>query len=422
MSQPADVVRASIAESLPASNEQSEPSEWPALFGANRLSFVDTKINAIWPTTGPKLVWESPVGTGYGSPVTAQGRVVFSHRLDQQEIIECRDVSCGDLLWQVRYPTTAVCDFEYSDGPYSTPVIDAASGRVFHVGGHGQFKCVDFETGRVLWSRALHDEYGMEPDIFPVGASPLLDKNDGSKHGQLIFGLGSIDAGVISLDAATGETRWEATEDGPSYGTPFVSTIESNRYAFVLTAEGLVSLEPDSGRVDWHFPFRRRGDLARNATSPLVLGDRVFLIASGRGAACLKVMPDRSYEKVWHERRSLDSQYNTLMLVDESIYSFTSSGQGGADFCCLDTQTGKIAWRYRSVLKRGMGLASRNAFVLLGERGHLASLAISDSEPQVLSFTTEPLMSDPCYCSPAIAGSLLILKDEERIAVFDLGQ
>ncbi|MEL6106238.1 MAG: PQQ-binding-like beta-propeller repeat protein [Planctomycetota bacterium] len=200
-----------------------------------------------------------------------------------------------------------------------------------------------------------------------------------------------------------------------------MTTIDGNRYAFVLTAEGLVSVDPDNGTVDWRFPFRRRGDLTRNATSPLVEGDRVFVIASGPGAACLQVLPDRSYKQRWHQRRSLNSQYNTLMLLDGYIYSFTSGGQGGADFCCLETATGKIVWRYNSELRRGMGLATREAFFLLGEHGHLASFAVSNEAPRVISFTKNPVMSDPCYCSPAVSGSLLVLKDEQRLAVFDLG-
>ena len=122
--------------------------------------------------------------------MTAHGKVVFSHRREGEEIIECRDVAEGTLVWETRYATTAVCDFRYSDGPYSTPVIDPESKRVYCVGGQCQFKCLDFETGDVLWSRDLHREYAMEPDIFPVGASPLLDRSDGSQMGQLIFNLG----------------------------------------------------------------------------------------------------------------------------------------------------------------------------------------------------------------------------------------
>ena len=135
----------------------------------------------------------------------------------------------------------------------------------------------------------------------------------------------------------------------------------------------------------------------------------------------VKIMPDRSYEPAWRQRRTIDSQYNTLITDDDYLYSFTSAGQGGAEFRCIVLADGEIAWKYHSVLKRGMGFATPDAIFLLGERGHLASLLRSPEKPAVISFTEEPLMSEPCYCSPAIYGSLLVLKDEDRLAAFQLG-
>lgn len=402
--------------------KRTQHSAWPSLFGTERTSVTDAKLNPIWPADGPELLWETEVGTGYGSPVAADGRVVFNSRTEDEEIVQCHDVVTGKLLWKYHYPTSAVCDFQYSDGPYSTPVIDIETRRVFNVGGQGQFACLDLDTGEVVWGRDLHTEFDVSADIFPVGASPLLDRDTRRAGGQLIFNLGAYhcDAGVISIDPATGQTLWCATDHGPSYGTPFVTTIHGERFAFVLTDEGLVSLDPDQGSVDWTYPYRRKGDLARNATSPLVADDKVIVVSAGLGAACLQIQTDRSFKKLWRQRRSIDSQYNTLILGQRHFYSFTSGGQGGAEFRCIELETGEVAWRYHSLLKRGMGLATSDAIVLLGERGHLASLAFSPESPRVLSFTEQPLMSMACYCSPAVHGSSLILKDEKRVAVFDL--
>ncbi|MCA9138232.1 MAG: PQQ-like beta-propeller repeat protein [Planctomycetales bacterium] len=417
---------ASVASGTPElAKETGGVAQWPALFGSDRTSVVDAAINPKWPDGGPELIWQVDCGTGYGSPVTADGRVVFNSRVGDHEIVQCHDVATGELRWSYRYPTSAVCDFKYSDGPYSTPTIDATGRRVFNVGGQGQFSCLDFDTGKVVWVRDLHAEYGVQADIFPVGASPLLDRKTVRGDGQLIFNLGARDrsAGIISLNPDNGETNWQATDHGPSYGTPFVTDIHGQRFAFVLTDEGLVCLNPDDGSVDWNFEYRRKGDLVRNATSPLAFDDKVLVVSSGLGGVCLEVQPDRSYIQSWRQRRTLDSQYNTLILGNDQahVYSFTSSGQGGAEFRCVDLKTGSLCWTYPSVLKRGMGLASGDALILLGERGHLASLAFTHQSPRVISFTAQPLMTEPCYCSPAIYDDRLILKDETRVAVFDLG-
>lgn len=399
-------------------------ADWPALFGPDRTSVSSANLHPIWPPTGPKLIWEVASGTGYGSPVTADGRVVFNSRVGDEEIVQCHDVRDGELIWRYAYPTSAICNFEYSDGPYSTPIIDVENRRVFNVGAEGQFACISFDDGSPLWERHLHQKFEQEADIFPVGASAIYDRNSDRPGGQLIFNLGAFhrEAGIVSLDPATGDTLWQATEHGPGYGTPFVATIHGKRFVYVLTDEGLVSLDPDGGTVDWHFEYRRRGDLVRNATSPLVFGDKVLIVSSGLGAVCLQVHPDRTYTQVWRQRRSIDSQYNTLILGPDHVYSFTSSRQGGAEFRCVALRDGELTWRFNSELKRGMGLATRDAMFLLGEHGHLAALKFSPDGPRVLSFTEEPLMGDPCYCSPAVHGTTLILKDESRVAAFDLSR
>jgi outer membrane protein assembly factor BamB len=123
---------------------------------------------------------------------------------------------------------------------------------------------------------------------------------------------------------------------------------------------------------------------------------------------------------LWKDRRVIDCQFNTLLLRGDNVFAFTAAGQGGAEFRCVDIRTGQLKWKYHSLLRRGQGLIAGNAIVLLGERGHLASLLVSDHSPQLLAFTEQPLMSEPCYCAPAYANGLLYLKDEQRIACFDL--
>ncbi len=389
--------------------------DWPALFGPLRTSHTDTSVNATWPSSGPKLLWEVEMGTGYGSPVVAEGRVIVNHRVGDEEIIQCHLVSNGELVWQHRYETTATCDVEYSDGPYSTPVIDVDDRQVFQVGGQGQFYCLDFDDGHVVWRRDLHGDYEVEEGLFPVGASPAVDGD------QLIFniGAGARNAGVIAMEKDTGKTLWEATTHGAGYCSPFVTTIHDQRFVFVITDKGLVSLNPDTGSVDWEFEHRSKAPMSYNAVSPLVYNDKVLAVTGpGPGAICVQVMPERSYQVAWKDRRVIDCQYNTLMLHKGLVYSFTSAGQGGAEFRCVEFETGKLRWRYHSILRRGQGLIAGEALLLLGERGHLASLLCDGEEARVLSFTKEPIMSEPCYGAPAVSGTRLFLKDEVRLAAF----
>lgn len=391
-------------------------SDWPQLFGPRRTcAAADQPVDLAWGPEGPSELWSIEVGTGYGSPVVSRGHLVFNHRVGDEEIVQCVNADDGTTIWQHRYPTTFKCEVEYSDGPYSTPVIEDE--HVFAVGGQGQMFCLRLDSGEIVWQRDLHQEFDMEDGLFPVGASPLIS------DGRLIFNLGAIDqeAGILALDASTGDELWRSTDHPAGYCSPFAATIHGQPFLFVITNIGLVSLDPATGKGDWMIEHYGRAPMSYNAVSPLVVGDKVVIVTGpGPGAIGLQVNPDRSHAELWRNRRVLDSQYNTLMLSDNNVIGFTAAGQGGAELRCVDISTGKLQWKYHSILRRGQGLTVGGALVLLGERGHLASMWPGEKEPEVLAFTEQPLMSDPCYCAPALANSKLYLKDEQRLACFDL--
>ncbi len=409
-----DRFRSSLATSAAAASQQS--ADWPQLFGpARTCNAGDQLVDLAWGTDGPNQKWSIEVGTGYGSPIVSGRYVVFNHRIGDEEIVQCVDAADGTTIWTHRYPTTFQCDVEYSNGPYSTPVI--VDHRVFAVGGQGQLFCLKLDSGEPIWERNLHQEFGVEDGLFPVGASPMIDQ------GRLIFNLGATDrnAGIIALDADTGEDLWQSTDHPAGYCSPMAATIHGERFMFVMTNRGLVSLDPETGMMDWMVEHYSRSPMSYNAVSPLVVDDKVLLMTGpGPGAVCVQVHPDRTHSELWRDRRVIDSQYNTLLLRGNDVIGFTSAGQGGAELRCVDLASGTLRWKYHSVLRRGQGLVVGGALVLLGERGHLAALLPGEVMPQVLAFTEKPLMSEPCYCAPAIADAKLYLKDEQRLVCFDL--
>ena len=413
----ADVPDLEAVREFSGSEADNSTFEWPSIYRPDGTNSVPNKVPVLWDAGGPPLLWQTDIGTGYGSPVLAEDCVVFNHRQGDHENLVCLELSSGLTRWTHRYFTDATCDFEYSDGPYSTPIIDIQRGRVYNAGGQHQFCCVDLVTGDLVWQRDLAEEFRVEPNIFPAGASPRLDGN------QLVYNLGGRDdeAGIICLDVADGTTRWTTGNFEAGYCTPVIFEQHGQRFAIVVTKQCIVCLDPDTGKIDWDFEHYSRAPMSFNAVSPIVHNDRVIVVTGpGPGAVCVRILPDRSRELVWKDRRVIDCQYNGLMLAGGWLFGFTSAGQGGAEFRCVNPTTGELRWRYHSLLRRGQGLIAGDTAILLGERGHLASLHITGDEPKVISFTQAPLMAEPCYCSPVTNGRVLVLKDEQRLAVFDL--
>src|SRR6202047_231092 len=63
-------------------------SDWRAFLGPSHNA-VSTETT-LGRTRPPPLVWECLRGTGYASPAIAGDRLVFLHRLADEEIVECR--------------------------------------------------------------------------------------------------------------------------------------------------------------------------------------------------------------------------------------------------------------------------------------------------------------------------------------------
>ncbi len=388
---------------------------WPNLNGptGNNVSH-EVGLNWDWQDNRPPELWRRDVGTGYGSPVVVPNHVLVLHRVDDEEVIESFHPETGESQWQFRYPTTYECEFNYSNGPYSTPVVDG--NRLFAVGAQGQLHCISLGDGSLVWRRLLQEDFQKPEQLFCVGASPLVEDD------RLIFNLGSAEnqAGIIAISNATGETLWAATEFGPSYATPIAATIHDRRIVFVVTYEGLVALEPAAGTVLWDYPMKSNMSMTVNATSPVVFKDCVIMsIGPGQGTVCLRVLADGSYEEVWKIRRGLDSQYNSLMLVGNHLYGFSSLVNRGA-FRCLDVATGKEQWKFESDLRRGQALAVDGRFVVLGEFGHLATFAMDPTQPVLESMTAKPILDTRCYSAPALFQGLLYLRNESDLVALDL--
>jgi len=96
--------------------------DWTALLGPSHNAVsTETMLSRKLP---PSLVWEFVKGTGYASPAVAGERLVFLHRLGNEEIVECLHPETASSQWQFRYATAFEDPYGYDNGPRSSPVID----------------------------------------------------------------------------------------------------------------------------------------------------------------------------------------------------------------------------------------------------------------------------------------------------------
>ena len=373
----------------PLSND-AVTHDWPSFLGPSHNAVsTETRLSRALP---PPLVWEFPKGTGYATPAVAGGRLLFLHRVGDEEIVECLHPETGSKQWQFRYATAFEDRYGYNNGPRASPVIDGE--RVYTVGAEGKLHCLDVGSGRVIWKRDLRAEYKVPQDFFGTASTPLVEGR------LLIVNVGAPGGPcVVGLDAATGRETWQAGNDwGPSYASPVPALVHGKRRVFVFAggeskppAGGLMSIDPVTGRVDFVFPWRSRTYESVNASCPVVFDNKVFVSASYRtGGALLDVRSDFTYQMAW-TTQDFALHFNTAVYRDGFLYGFDGRNELDASLACVDGSTGQIVWREtpgwtesapgrpQQTLGtyRGSLLAVDGQFLCLGELGHLLWLDLT---------------------------------------------
>lgn len=384
----------------------SAAADWPQFLGPSRDgTSTETGLARTWPAAGPPVVWERKVGAGWSGPVVADGQLILFHRLADNEVVECLDAATGKVHWRHEYPTQYRDDFNFDEGPRSTPLI--ANGRVFTLGAAGDLHCLDLKSGRRLWARNVNDDYQVRKGFFGVGTSPLLE------DGLLLLNVGGKGAGVVALAAETGKEVWKATDDAASYSSPVAATIHGKRQVIFFTREGVLSLMPENGKVLSRVPRRARINASVNAASPLVMGDLLFISASYNvGATLFRVRPDGPPEEVWKSDEVLSNHYNTSVHHAGFLYGIDGRQEYGPRLRCLEVKTGKVRWTKDKFGCTTFIVADGH---LLGLTEH-GDLVLIEATPEAYREKARaPVLAKGCRAHLALAEGRLFGRDGTRL-------
>jgi outer membrane protein assembly factor BamB len=259
----------------------------------------------------------------------------------------------------------------------------------------------------------LLDEFQVKPNLYAPACSPCIVDD------YIILNVGGKNAGIVGLDAATGQTVLSATNDSASYASPVAATIHGRTFVFLNTQEHFTSIEPASGRVFWQIPFQAKNHEMVTASSPVVHGDLVVASAYQVGAICVRVLPDGRHEELWREGpRTLSNQFNNMVCRDTFLYSFTALDRS---LRCLNLANGELLWKCPSEFGRGaMSVAVNDHLILIGELGHLGLIQVGPESANVKYFSKSPILAKPCFTQPALHDGRLYLRNEKELVCFDL--
>lgn len=426
--------------------------DWPRFLGprANGTS-LETGLLDKWTTNGPPLLWEKQIGTGYGAPSVLGNRLILHHRIGGDEIVECLDASTGKSLWHYAYPSQFQDPYGYNNGPRSTPLL--TSNLCYTFGAEGKLTCLELATGKLVWQRDTALDFNIPNAFFGVGSTPILE-------GGLLLVMvgGQPDSGMVAFDAQTGKTVWESVgqknwegvpmtgwpgertvhwqsvEKQASYSTPVAATIHGKRQILCLMRQGLVSLDPKTGEVNFSFWFRSPVNDSVNAMCPVVVDDFIFISAAYYkiGSVLLRVKPDcKGVEEVWRGT-ALEIHWTTPIYLDGYLYSFSGRNEPDARFRCVEYKTGKVMWDVDErwshttltpdVYGRGSSILADGKLIALGEGGILALFKPNPKAPEEICRYQVPQLHYPCWAAPVLSHKKLYLRSEDYLVCLNLAK
>ena len=272
--------------------------DWPQFLGprGNNTS-RETGLLDKFPKDGPPLVWQRDIGTGYSAPSVRGELLVLHHRVKDEEVVEAMHPATGKPAWRYAYPSRYQDPYGYNNGPRCTPLLTAE--RAYTFGAEGKLLCLELKTGKLVWERDTARDFNVPESFFGVGSTPLLE--DGR---LIVMAGGQPNAGMVAFDAATGKTLWQSVgkanwtgvttlgwraeqpyewtgfEKLASYASPVAATIHGQRHVFCLMRQGLVSVNPTNGTVNFSRWFQSFANDSVNAMNPVVQDDLVLISAA----------------------------------------------------------------------------------------------------------------------------------------------
>jgi outer membrane protein assembly factor BamB len=279
-----------FAPALAAGTAAAPPvagSDWPYWRGplmngnSTETGLVDT-----WDPEGGEgsnLLWKrADLGTR-STPIVMNGRLYVLCRdkpytEDEGEKIVCVDAATGQTIWEHRW-NVYLSDVPDTRVAWSAVVGDPETGNVYALGVCGLFSAFKGDTGELLWSHSMHEEYGLLSTYGGRTNFPIVFE-DNVIVSAVIIGWGEQAKPThryIAFDKYNGQPVWfEGTKPFPedtTYSAPVLGVFDGQA-ALVFGAGdgGVYAFQPRTGKKLWGYQLSERGI----NTSPVIYKDYVL--------------------------------------------------------------------------------------------------------------------------------------------------
>ena len=404
-------------------DSEVDPSpDWPQWGGPNRdFKVSSTGLAEAWPEEGPPMLWRRPLGDGY-SAIVSDGKTLYTmyrHSTGAgagREVVIALDAETGQTSWEYAYrePLSEKMDTHYGPGPHSTPLI--AGDRLFAVGAMGKLHALDSQTGQLLWSRDLYNEFSMQR----IG----MKTNRGYSSSPMAYGdnlilpIGGEGQAVVAFRQSDGSVAWQRHDFLLSPSSPLLIDVNGQEQLILFMAAEIIGLNPENGDLYWSHPHKTDYDL--NISMPVWGEDNLLYVSSayGSGSRVVELKQENgvtSVRELWFSKR-MRIHFGSTIRLGDVVYG--SSGHLGPAFLMgVDVKTGQVLWRQRGLAKAQIVFAD-DKFLIVDEDGTLALVRPGEKDAKILSQVE--LLESRAWTAPTLVRTHLYLRDRKSIMALDL--
>lgn len=396
--------------------QAAQAADWPQWLGPRRDCHAapgSTEIKSL--PAEPKVLWRKPIGGGFSSPVIAAGKLVYFDEDGTSEVTHSLDATSGKELWKAKIGD--VYRDEWSAGPRSTPIIDGD--RVYVQSCKGEFRCLDFSTGKVIWGVSFDKDYGVK--FLGSRAREGVAARRGNNGTGIVDGdailvpVGSTNnATIVCFDKRTGKPLWHVGTDQTAYSSLQVADIAGTRQVILLDADALIGVGRKDGKLLWRVPLRT--DAKRHAATPVINGDSIIVNSHTIGLVAIRIQKTTAgfeAKRAW-TNPNLKINLSTPVLENRYLYS-----QGPSrNFICADAETGAQKWEAPGFGKENSSAICVGKNLLVLTDG--GELVLVNANPNTYKELARQQVCGKNWNFPAFADGKLYVRDSRELLCLDL--
>jgi outer membrane protein assembly factor BamB len=381
--------------------------DFPQFLGSRRDGTVTgVRLARDWSTRMPRRLWRQRVGEGWSGFAAVGDVAVTQEQRGGEERVVAYDLLTGRVRWThsdaVRFDTVIG-----GIGPRATPAI--ADGRVFTMGATGILNALDLASGRRLWTHQAVEENGAQSPMWGKSSSPLVVGR------RVVVSAGGPEGrSLVAYDAASGEPAWRGGSDQSSYSSPVLMELAGRPQVVILNRGSLSGHDPETGALLWEQPWPAGQD---TVTTLAQLSSQRLLASAGYGVGSklyeVVTAADGAMKAslVWESPR-LKSKFANVIVHGGYLY-----GLDDGVMTCLDPATGERKWK-GGRYGHGQLLLVGDVLLVQTEEGEIVLLEPTPDGPREL--TRYAVLDGKTWNPPALAGTLLAVRNDREAAVYEL--